>query len=261
VTSGDPEIDKLVEILKIRILQESNEAHNEGVQSVRNQMAARGLLNSGMAAKAVLDQHIAYLDRVSERLKQELFGLAKKANGGTLPREAETWIAGTLEESIESLGRSLVARVQDDRLMRPVEHLQEELERVITTRRAQARQAIAYEIGLAGLESRSKQAEAVTFDAAVPAGNTMLFADLTNDRSRGLILALLEAMDPKKYAFFLAAGSFDGWSITLLGVGAEPQKDLPEWSGKFEEADLFELRDARYVQLWSKQHHICTKVA
>src|SRR5262245_53726580 len=77
----------------------------------------------------------------------------------------------------------------------------------------------------------------------------MPFDDLTSERTRRLILTLLEEMDPEKYASFFASGTFQGWSMLLLGVGSVPQTGIESLGGQFEKADLEELRDAGYVRL------------
>jgi len=82
----------------------------------------------------------------------------------------------------------------------------------------------------------------------------MAFEDLTSERVRQLLQALLREMDPERFPSFLAYGSFGstGWRLIIQGVGQTPQKELDDWKGKFERVDLEELRDAGYVRLQAK---------
>lgn len=78
----------------------------------------------------------------------------------------------------------------------------------------------------------------------------MPFDDLTSERVRQLLLTLLREMDPEKYASFFAYFTFGaGSGILLMGVGQTPQRELEDLKGKFERADLLELRDAGYIRL------------
>src|SRR5260370_619807 len=71
----------------------------------------------------------------------------------------------------------------------------------------------------------------------------MPFDDLTSERARQLLQALLLEMDPDRYASFMALGTFEGWEILVVRVGQLPDKGLDGWKGRFESADLLGLRD------------------
>jgi hypothetical protein len=81
----------------------------------------------------------------------------------------------------------------------------------------------------------------------------MPFEELTSDRTRRLILRLVEAMDPERYAHFFAWSPLgaSGWQIRLMGVDGLAH-EVDGFSGSFEEADLQELEEAGYLRLERK---------
>ena len=82
----------------------------------------------------------------------------------------------------------------------------------------------------------------------------MAFDDLTSERVRQLLQALLREMDPERFPSFLAYAPFgsSGWHLLIQGVGHTPLKELEDRTGTFERVDLEELRDAGYIRLQAK---------